>query len=469
MSPPLFAGVARADITPPVGIAHGNWGAAVHERAEGIDMPLRATALVFFQGGVHAAIVDLDLLKLSEDTVDAMRRRITELAGIPGNCVRISCSHTHSGPTTSTATWKRQGVEMVPVYQAELVEKVARAVHEAAMSLQPVHLTAGRGTCEVNVNRRYKLPGGRIIVGQNPEGFVDHDVTVVRVNTLAGAPLATVVHYACHPTIMAHTNRKITPDYPGPLRRVVEAAVGGQCLFLQGAAGNVASIEDLANDPVAYRRIGAIIGHEAAKVALSLETPPGRPELEAVIESGATLGIFRRRREAAAAPKLVVIEETVVLPGAQTRPATEIEAELRDQTKKVERLRKESAPERELLEAIYKARRLSLEYGKVRNIGPDGYVRVPVHLVCIGDIAVLGAPVEIFAEIGAELKRRSPFAVTLVSGYTNGAMGYLPTESAHREGGYEVGASPFAPKADAVFVEGCLRLLRRAHDRVAGN
>jgi len=41
----LYAGVARADITPPVGIAHANWGAQAHERASGVDLPLWATAL----------------------------------------------------------------------------------------------------------------------------------------------------------------------------------------------------------------------------------------------------------------------------------------------------------------------------------------------------------------------------------------------------------------------------------------
>ena len=42
----LRAGVGRIDITPPVGIAHGGWGAQVHQRAEGVDMPLLCTALV---------------------------------------------------------------------------------------------------------------------------------------------------------------------------------------------------------------------------------------------------------------------------------------------------------------------------------------------------------------------------------------------------------------------------------------
>ena len=41
------AGLARADITPPVGIYHRLWGAAAHERSTGIQWPLEATALWF--------------------------------------------------------------------------------------------------------------------------------------------------------------------------------------------------------------------------------------------------------------------------------------------------------------------------------------------------------------------------------------------------------------------------------------
>src|SRR5262245_3722952 len=40
-------GVARCDITPPVGIYHRMWGAARHDRSTGVHRPLTATALVF--------------------------------------------------------------------------------------------------------------------------------------------------------------------------------------------------------------------------------------------------------------------------------------------------------------------------------------------------------------------------------------------------------------------------------------
>ena len=52
-------GVARADITPPVGIRNHLWGASQHETADGVHRPLTATALAVVDGdeGFHAATV----------------------------------------------------------------------------------------------------------------------------------------------------------------------------------------------------------------------------------------------------------------------------------------------------------------------------------------------------------------------------------------------------------------------------
>ena len=41
----LIAGTARVDITPPVGMYHRMWGAAIHDRSTGVHRPLTATAL----------------------------------------------------------------------------------------------------------------------------------------------------------------------------------------------------------------------------------------------------------------------------------------------------------------------------------------------------------------------------------------------------------------------------------------
>jgi hypothetical protein len=77
----------------------------------------------------------------------------------------------------------------------------------------------------------------------------------------------------------------------------------------------------------------------------------------------------------------------------------------------------------------------------------------------VGDIAFVGLGGEVFCEIGKEIKARSPFAVTFVITHSSGAAGYLPTEAAYPEGGYEVESSRFGPAAAAIAVREAVRLL----------
>src|SRR5947209_2739443 len=127
----LWAGAGRAVITPPVGIAHGGWGAQLHERAAGVDQDLVATALVVGDdGGLQVAIAELDVCVLTVEQCDAMRAAITALTGIPRDRTRVSMSHTHAAPVTDVITggWIRGGRELVGPYMAALPGLVAGAV-----------------------------------------------------------------------------------------------------------------------------------------------------------------------------------------------------------------------------------------------------------------------------------------------------------------------------------------------------
>lgn len=55
----------------------------------------------------------------------------------------------------------------------------------------------------------------------------------------------------------------------------------------------------------------------------------------------------------------------------------------------------------------------------------------------IGDGVIAAGPGEIFTEIGMAVKERSPAAVTLYAGYTNGCISYFPIAGEYPLGGYE--------------------------------
>ena len=85
---------------------------------------------------------------------------------------------------------------------------------------------------------------------------------------------------------------------------------------------------------------------------------------------------------------------------------------------------------------------------------------VQLQAIRIGDLAVCGIPFETIAEIGLELKDRSPFPQTMVIGLANGRHGYLPTPLQHRLGGYEtwIGTNYVQKDASVILVNNLLEM-----------
>lgn len=457
----LHAGVARTVITPPVGIAHAGWGAQTHQRAEGVDLDLFATVLVLADGAVQAAIVDVEFCTVGRDLATAIRTAVADLTGIPVPHVRLSYSHTHSGPMLGPS-WMTEGEELIPAYVASLPGRIAGTAWEAKRRLRPARVAAGKGSSDIVVNRRFRLDSGRVVVGRNWPGFADRDVLVVRLDDHDQRPIAAIVHFGCHPTIMGPPNRVVTPDYPGVVRRVVGDALGAPCLFLQGAAGNVHALVDFVGEPVVYRRLGAILGHEAAKVALSLHSRPTQERLVRVVESGAPLAIYADEPAGEPDGTLRAATRPVRLGVKPYPPFAEADAEARRQAAHLAELRGRVGPD-ELQAAVGVARRARMLADKARLYEGTREIETELHGLRIGPVGLVGFPGEPFSEIGARVKAGSPFRWTLFSGYTNDYLGYVPTREAYAEGGYEVDTTPFLPDAGDRLVEASLALLADLH------
>jgi len=79
----------------------------------------------------------------------------------------------------------------------------------------------------------------------------------------------------------------------------------------------------------------------------------------------------------------------------------------------------------------------------------------PIHGLRLGDAVLVGLGGEAFVEYALHGRARSRAASTLILGYTDGSVQYLPTEAAYHEGGYEPGAYKYFPvgkpwKADTI-------------------
>jgi hypothetical protein len=62
----------------------------------------------------------------------------------------------------------------------------------------------------------------------------------------------------------------------------------------------------------------------------------------------------------------------------------------------------------------------------------------------LGETTFLFAPGELFVEIGLAIRQNSPYPFTVIAGYAEDAIGYIPTDQTFDEGGYELGPGLWA-------------------------
>jgi hypothetical protein len=459
------AGVAQTDITPPVGIAHAAWGAQTHERAAGIDLPLWATALALGDGTREFVLVDIDVVYLWEDA-PLTRDAIADLTDLPRSNIRISYTHTHSGPVTTRDTWIDKGEEMIDPYLNGLRDQVAGVALEALQNQRPARIAGGAGTSGIAVNRRFERPeDGEVIVGRNQEGPVDHEVGVLRIDDTKGEPVAALVNYACHPITAGPDNDLVTPDYPGVLKRLVEDATGATCLFLQGAAGNVGPIHGVARDGIdEYKRLGRRLGHEVSRVWWEIEPRERTERYVGTLQSGAPLAIYEYDYPEEPDRPLTIATRTLELP-LRDLPAPEtLQAQYDEHVEQLESLREDGACSERIQEATMQSKRIALRQNAAEKYEGQTEANFELQVLAIGnDIALVSIPGEPFVQIGQEIKEQSPYEHTFFSGYSNENWAYIPVPGAYPNGGYEVDVTRFKPDAAEISVAESRDLLATLH------
>ncbi len=392
----LYAGVGRTTLTPPLGTPLIGYGG--RERgADAIRDDIYATSLVLSDGNTTVALVTCDLCALPIRQVQYVQRVIEERIGIPPAHVMINTSHAHSGPLT---TFNEETPESLRQIVVALLDGIAESVVQAAAALVPCRLSAGRGSVEASINRRKRNGYSDAVTPESPEGTVDPDLDVMRIDGIDGTPLAVLTSYACHPVALRPPSHAISADFVCALRATVEPQTGAPLLFAQGAAGNLVPIGPEMEMEERLELTGEVLGTEALRVYTALGV-----EARGADESSASLS---GKTPAPPKPELAAASENLLLDlWTEQPPIADVERS-----------------------------RQTFPYLTPPLV--NGKVECAVQALRLGNVALVGVAGEAFVEIGLAVKARSPIPHTIFLGYTNGCLGYIPTTAAYNPGGYEV-------------------------------
>lgn len=444
----LQAGFSRVDVTPPLGIAVS--GYYIDRFASGILDPLEANALALDCDGVRTVLISLDNLMIDQTQMAQYRSQIAGQTGLDSSAVFLACTHTHTGPLVG-----QDPLEDTRVGESQYTEYLGRKLCDAARmaleDLRPARMGYGVGQApRISFIRRFRMKDGSIRTNpgvNNPDivapiGEVDERVPVLRF-LRSGAPEIVVVHFGVHPDTVG--GDKISADYPGFVRRTVEAALPNvRCLFFNGAQGDVNHVNV---HPEGGDGNGLHPMFDDADRGYEHTIHMGR------VIAGAVLQVYGKTL--LTDPTCVRFRQITVQAPSNRPTAEELRTAERYCTlHNAGRDAEIPFAGMELTTAVAEALRMV----RLKD-GPDAFP-LCLSAVRVGDAAFLGIPGEPFTGIGRAVKAGSPFALTLPCCLTNGAEGYFPMKEAYDEGGYEARSSKFRAGIAELLIEKGLDLLR---------
>ena len=421
----LLAGIAKVDITPTENLYMGGYDESCRVgRSDGAYGKIYIRALIFEDNIKKIAFVECDIVSISTGENEAIRKLISKDTGIPVENIMLGCVHNHAAPSLDKQNSESQ-------WYNNFNNNVVKAVKDAIADLEPVKIGGGIGRSALGMNRRKKMEdtisyttfdennssqsygkyktdnpvkiremAGVCRLGANLEGDIDDEVGIMRIDKMSGEPKAIFVNYACHGTSLGGRNNKISPEWNGNMLEYIEKTIPGvKGIFAQGAAGDI--------NP---RFVGGLDGY--------------RDNLENTVKLGYEIGkevvdIYSKiKTDSPIDPEIKILHKNIVCPQ---------------------------------------------KYGEVVKDFRHTTLDVPTSVIRIDDFEWVTFPGELFHKIGQVIKSSTHARYPFLVGYCNGSLGYLPTQQAYSEGGYEPWSSRFDPVTEKIYEKGIERILNELH------
>jgi len=431
----LFAGAGVADITPLdpqylFGYPH------VERTSTGVHDPLLSSALYLFDGRTPLLFIANDIIFVGKATAQRVRQRIEDATSVPAANILVSATHTHSGPSTVDYI-SLEDDPFVPKVDSRYLQRfedgIVEAGIEAIRRAQPAEvglaIADGAG---VGTNRR------------DPTGPADPQVPVLLARSAADSEsIACMIVCSMHPTVLREGSKVVSGDFPGMARRFLQdKLLGPDCPVLHhtGPAGNQSPRHVIRGNTLEEaQRLGETLGRAVTDTI-------GKIIFDSSLELDAQRAV-------------------VDLPRRAFPPVADTERQLQRASQKLAHLRQMGAPPQEIrgaevdwfgAEETLRLARLAAEGGLAGAY--QSCLPAEVQALRVGPWTFVGWPGEVFVEYALAVKAeaRDTYVISLANGEL---QGYITTEAAAAEGGYEASNAIVTPAAGRTLVETTLRLI----------
>ena len=422
---PLRVATFCADVTPPLGSPTYNG-----KPLETVETPLLAKGIVLDNGRQRYVLCAVDWCGLCGSAHMLFRSKIAAGAETDVSNVTVHTVHQHTAPYIPTGSLEvrdkagnpPEGVD--PPVVRKMADRLGEAVRKSLDRLQPFD-SIGTGQAKVDrvaSARRILTPDGKILtrwsactdpeLRAKPEGYIDPILKTVTL-AQAGKPLVRLHYYATHPQSF-YGDARVCYDVPGFARERLEEKEKVFQIYFTGCAGDV--VMGKYND----------------------RTPQAREELTDRLYAGMEASV--------ASTKLLPVDQIAWKTLPVMLPLKD--EDKYDVAKNRALIEDPKTPDKERMQA---ARQIVLAEWMAQPL--------QLSLLRMGPVELVHLPGESMIEFQLYTQKQKPDRFLAVAAYGDLATGYICTEEAFSEGGYEPSASHLAPKSEAILKKAIRRLL----------
>ena len=483
----LFLGVFNTITATAQSLKAGTGKSNITADCGNVNDSLYVKVLVLKNNKTTLAIITLDVITIGiigdvpDDLYPNVKARLQKELKIDN--ILISATHNHYDGFLNGGGKLVNNIE----------EKTIEAVKKALNNMEKVMVGGGSGfENRISMNRRIKLKDGSVftIRHANPNapddqivgvGETDNEIGILRIDRLNGTSKAVVYNFACHP-YTGVPGKGVTAEFPGFASKEIEDNLGNgtMALFLQGATGNITelfykTVTDARDSEPFGRMLGASTLKGLRKISTSKSVPfsvisktielPLRKDI-----SGQIKNLEKQEQELLASLRSTSLNMKTFMsmyikyklspdyPSYYKYRYLQEEKEGQTGMKSLDIENRKNMDKyiqnmhvMDKLSQIQENKAfLKIKQGEIEK-NKDINIKVDIEGIRVGEFILVSFPGEPFAEIGLNIKEKSPYQNTFLAGYSNGYIHYAPTADSYKEWGYEIMNCILAPEWQAIY------------------